>query len=366
MSLSIPVIELSGTPYERGYQHGSTLKDAIKEFVESVVRVHQDNNAHHAVCREKLHAVCLRNVGFIEKFSSELMAEMRGIADGAELPFAEILMLNSFLELEDLRAPALGSALLADRLWGCTTFNVPNQATLSGKPYIGQTFDMEKYYEKYLALLRITLPDGTRMLIVTMAGILGLVGMNSHGIGAVINKIVATDARPGVIYPCIIREALASVRIGDALGKAIFSPRASGLNYQFSGEGVTFCAETSATRYQLLDCRGGLAHTNHYLDRDMREFETPNWLSHGGSMVRRQVADLFLGRHSGAITPELLKELTTDHTNKPRCICAHGFDGEAETTAFHTIFGVVISPEEGWLELCPGNPCQNDYTRYEV
>ena len=98
----------------------------------------------------------------------------------------------------------------------------------------------------------------------------------------------------------------------------------------------------------------------------MRRFETPNWLSHGGSMVRKQVADGFLKKHRGRLTPDLLKELTRDHTNHPRCICAHGFPGETETTAFHTVFAVLMDPAAGWLEFCRGNPCENSYKRHEL
>jgi len=169
-----------------------------------------------------------------------------------------------------------------------------------------------------------------------------------------------------VIYPFIMRKALGAERIGDALGAAVFSPRASGMNYQFAGSGVAFCAETSATSYQLLDIDGSMAHTNHFVGSDMRRFETPNWLSHGGSMVRKQVADRFLKRHFGALDPDRLKELTRDHTNHPRCICAHGFPGEDPRTAFHTVFAVIMDPEAGWMELCPGNPCENEYERHAL
>ncbi len=265
-----------------------------------------------------------------------------------------------------LRAPGLGGKILPEQLWGCTTFNIPAQAALNGRTLIAQTYDMEKYYEKYLTILKLSPPGGPGALVVTLAGILGLNGLNTRGIGAVINKITATDARPGVIYPFILRKALAADRIGDALGAVIFTQRATGLNYQLSFPGVAFCAETSATRYQLLDCEGGMAHTNHYLGVEMRCFETHQWLSHGGSMVRRQVADHFLKRHPGNITPDLLKALMKDHTNHPRCICAHGFPDDADTTAFHTIFGVVMAPAEGWMDICCGNPCQNDFIRYNL
>lgn len=362
---TIPVIELSGTPFEMGRTHGEALKGLIREFVDSVTSVHQMNNACINVGKDTLETFCKKNLGFLEKFSPALVEELRGVAAGADVTFEEILYLNSFLELEDLRAPCVGAKVLPDALWGCTTFNVTRDAGEGGTAYIGQTYDMEKYYEKFLCLLHIKPENGPEQLVISFAGILGLVGLNSAGVGGVINKVTATDARPGVIYPFIMRKALGSERIGDALGAAIFSPRAGGINYQFAGDGVAFCAETSATNYQLLEIDGAIAHTNHFVGCDMRRFETPNWLSHGGSMVRKQVADKFLKDNRGALNPELLKQLTCNHTNYPRCICAHGFEGEDEKTAFQTVFAVIMDPEAGWMELCPGNPCENEYERYE-
>lgn len=363
---SIPVIELSGTPFEMGVTHGKAVKDLIHEFVESVTSVHQMNNGYLKVEKDSLEVFCKKNLGYLEKFSPELVEEMRGIAEGAGVTFEEILYLNSFLELEDLRAPSVGARVLPDGLWGCTTFNVTRDAGEGNTAYIGQTYDMEKYYEKFLCLLRITPETGPTQLVISFTGILGLNGLNSAGIGAVINKVTATDARPGVIYPFIMRKVLASERIGDALGAAIFSPRSGGINYQLAGSGVAFCAETSASYYQLLEIDGSIAHTNHFVGSDMRQFETPNWLSHGGSMVRKQVADAFMKKNSGSLNMDKLKELTRDHTNYPRCICAHGFEGEDPKTAFHTVFAVIMDPEAGWMELCSGNPCENEYERHDL
>ncbi len=366
MTASIPLIDLSGSPFEIGLAHGRALGDAIREFADSVMGVHQANNHFLKAQRSQLTGFCLRNLGFLEKFSPDLVEEMRGIAKGAEAPFEDVLLLNCFLELEDIRAPGLGGKALPDALWGCTTFNVTARASADQRAYIGQTYDMEEYYQRFLRVLRIQPATGPRQLVITFAGILGLNGLNGAGVGAVINKVAATDARPGVIYPFVMRKALASERIGDALGAVIFSPRATGITYQLAGSGVAFCAETSASAYELLDVRGAIAHTNHYVGQTMRRFETPGWLSHGGSMVRAQVANARLERDMGRITPESLMELTRDHTNHPRCICAHGFPGEGAETAFQTVFAVVMDPEAGHFDACPGNPCRNAYARFSL
>ncbi|MDR2124601.1 MAG: C45 family peptidase [Desulfovibrio sp.] len=366
MARSLRVVDLEGAPYALGLRHGRVLKDAVHAFLDGIVNVHRNNNAYAQTERESLIALCRRHQGFLQSFSPELYAEMTGIADGAGLSFEEVLYLNAFLELEDLRAPSLGGGLLYAPRRGCTSFSVTAEGGAQGRAFLGQTYDMEKYYEQFICLLRLRPEKGPAQLVVGLPGVLGLAGLNSVGTGLVINKVVASDAAPGVLYPFIVRKALAAERIGDSLGAVLFSPRASGMIYQLAGGGAAFCAETSASHYELLEPDGVLAHTNHWLTPGMRRFETPGWLSHGGSMVRKQVAERFLRSRRGALTLDMLKELTRDHTNYPRCICAHGFPEEDETRAFHTVFALIMEPAAGRFEFCLGNPCENAYNAYEL
>lgn len=360
----IRVIDLAGSSYDIGRQHGEILKDDIRDFYDSIWEIHKANNPGLKAESSELIGFCGRNTGFIREYSAELFEELQGIADGSGLSVGQIIYLNSFLELEDLRAPGLGGRLLSGGLWGCTTFNVLPEASVEGKCLIGQTFDMEKYYSRFNVLLRITPRSGPKMIVYSFAGVLGLNGMNSKGIGSVINKVVAADAAPGVIFPVIMRTLLAQERIGDALGSAVFAPRASGIIYQLAdNNGVAFCAETSTSRYELLPLSGAMAHTNHYVESSMKELETPGWLTHGGSFVRYQVANRFLQANLGKIDVELLMNLTRDHTNYPRSICAHGSEGEDEKVAFHTVAAMVMNLSEPCLWACHGNPCVNSYER---
>jgi len=365
-SKTIPVIDLHGSNYQIGRQHGELLKEKIKEFYETAFEVHAENMPIKA-SKESLNSFCNRNIGFLNKYSPELVEELKGIADGSSLTVEDVVFLNSFLEMEDLRPPELGGRLMSNNLWGCTTFNVMPNAATDHQSYIGQTFDMEKYYSKFNVILRIKPEYGPSILTYTFAGVLGLNGINSQGIGLVINKVVANDAREGVIYPFIIRKALMQERVGDALGAIIFSPRASGVVYQLASEdGVAFCAETSAAYYELLPIGDAMGHTNHYVAPSMRKYETPNWLSHGGSFVRYQMANRKLQEAIGHIDVECLKEITRDHTNYPRCICAHGFEGENEYSSFQTISAVIMEPRKKSMWVCHENPCTNNYVNVSL
>ena len=357
----VPVIELSGTAYEIGHQHGEQLRDMIRGFSQSVYALHE-RNLRVAAGREDLKAFCRRNCGYLKDYSATLYEEMQGIADGCGLDFDDVLFLNSFLELEDLRPPELGGKLLGTKLWGCTSFNVLPAASSDGKPYVGQTYDMEQYYSKYNVVLKIHRTYGPDLLIYTLAGILGLNGMNSAGIGLTINKLVANDAREGVIYPFIVRKALDQVRVGDSFGAIVFAPRASGLHYQLaSAEGVAWSIETSASYYELLPFDSAVSHTNYYLSETMRKYETSNWLSHGGTYVRYQVSSKILREHIGHIDRELLLNLMKDHTNYPRSICGHGFTEQDEYDAFCTIAAVLMDLQERKFYICHENPCANEF-----
>lgn len=363
----IPVIDLYGkTSYEIGVMHGEILRDKIHEFFDTAYELHR-RNLPVVADMNALMAFCERNIGYLKKYSTELFEEMRGIAKGSGMQLTEILFLNSFLELEDLRPSELGGKLLGTKLWGCTTFNVLPTASRERKPFIGQTFDMEEYYSKFNVILRIHREGAPAMLVYSIAGVLGLNGINEEGIAVVINKLVANDAREGVSYPFLIRNALAQRRIGDAFGAIVFAPRATGMNYQLSSDAnVAWCVEVSASYYNLLPIDGAISHTNHYLSDMMRKYETPGWLSHGGSYVRHQVSSRILKENIGQIDLDLLMKLTRDHTNEPRCICAHGFAGQDECDSFATIAAMIYDPKERCMYACHQNPCTNEYIRIDM
>ncbi|MDR2141263.1 MAG: C45 family peptidase [Deltaproteobacteria bacterium] len=356
------VLELTGSGRSLGQAHGEALRDKIRDFSERALDIHA-LNIGFKITRQDLLDFTRRNLAALRRYSPELFEEMAGVAQGAGLEFDEILFLNSFLELEDLRPPALGGQLLAKPLWGCTSFNILPEATREGKTFLAQTYDMEPFYARYNVILKINRPQG-REIVYTLAGVLGLNGLNDRGLGVVINKLVAKDARPGVIYPFIIRQALAQDRLGDAFGAIVFASRATGMNYQLaSKDGLGFCLELSAGQYCLLPFEGSIAHTNHYLSSFMRVFETPNWLSHGGSYVRREVARRFLRENHGKIDVAAIQAITRDHTNYPRCVCAHYVEGEKETSACATIAAVILDLRDGVMLACPGNPCQSEYQK---
>jgi isopenicillin-N N-acyltransferase-like protein len=357
---SIPVVDFEGQGLALGQAIGECFRPLIQGFVETFAELNIKNTLTAAVDKEILIDLCSGNVPFIRRFAPLLHDEMIGLAQGADVDYDDILLLNCFLELNDIRVSKLAHRVTNLRRWGCTTFNVKPRGTAGGQPLLGQTYDMERYFADYNVILRLKDSKGRQKIIYTLTGVLALNGLNDLGLSVVINKLIPLDSRPGIIYPILIREALDQDRIGDSLAKLAFSPRSSGMCYQLSSpEGLAFCLETTAAKQECLPFREAIAHTNHYQDPNLKPLEG-DWLTHGGSYVRLQVAQDFLGDHLGKIDPDLLMALCRDHANYPRSVCAHAYEEEPEHERMATIAAVIIEPQAGTMRVSGCYPCQSE------
>ncbi|MDR0620259.1 MAG: C45 family peptidase [Deltaproteobacteria bacterium] len=364
--MDLPVYKyLSGRGLALGQAHGETFRDKIKAFTETFVDLNL-SNIPAKVTKADLVDLCMINVPFLTRYAPELFEEMAGIAAGANVALPDIVLLNCFLELNDLRAPLITHRVFSQRDWGCTTFNLKPRATSEGKAYVGQTYDMERYFADYNVVLKITYPDRSVRLVYTLAGVLGLNGINDSGLAVVINKLVPTDSRAGVIYPFLVRQALDQKRVGDALSALAFAPRASGTCFQLSSaDGLAFCLETTASKHALIDFRHGQAHANHYLAPELKPYEA-DWLTQGGSYVRQQVAQESLDDFQGRITLDHLKTLCQDHKNRPFSVCAHQFEDDDEHKAMATISAVILEPSLGVMHYADCHPCEQTFTTFSL
>ena len=98
------LIEVSGSPQERGVQYG---RQAAAEIARSI--------GHYATQVKSLNLSASRfsdivriYVPLIEKFDASYVAEMRGIATGAGVDFEQVVLVNARTEIVQLaRNPAL-------------------------------------------------------------------------------------------------------------------------------------------------------------------------------------------------------------------------------------------------------------------
>ena len=353
------MIEVAGSPRERGRAHGEVLSDAIgtllSEFFDHVERTSRSHGVE-PMPRERTLAIASTYVEPAECYAPDLVEEARGIAEGADVPFDQIFALNAFLDLFDHLSPAFVGA-------GCTSMMVPGGLDGEGA-LIAQNYDLPTIFAPAAVLMRITGDDGPDTLVYTSAGMIGCAGLNAAGIGVVINNLVPSDARSGVPHPFVVRRILSTEGIGDAIGAVVTARRASGTNYVLCDRhGEIYSLEASAADYEVFcPFDGPLAHSNHYLADRLKPLDRRAWAERGQSIARWGRATRLL-LASKRLDEDALKGMLCDHVNEPIGICRHNELHEGESCG-QTICGIVLSPPERRAWFARGPSCENEWVEY--
>ena len=116
MGSVLPLLENSGAPRERGRAHGEAFRDEIGtllpayfDYFDRTIRSHGEERLTRARALE----ISETYLGPAEAYAADLLEEVRGIAEGANAPFQEVLALNAFLDLFDY----LSGAFMGGRMY---------------------------------------------------------------------------------------------------------------------------------------------------------------------------------------------------------------------------------------------------------
>lgn len=353
------LLEFEGTPVEVGRAHGEALRAAIRAhaathhewlLTQSAVRLDADS----------LRSLWVSRIAANEAAAPALVAEMRGIAEGAGVPFERIFLLNSLLDVGSLRYFGCAAGMM-----GCTSFALPSESG-SGLPLIGQTYDLPYFRQQYAFVARIRMPGTPGQLVFSLAGMVGCAGVNEAGIGVVINYLSARDGQAGKLHAVIVRQALAARNLADALTAPVAGGRAGGSHYLIADEhGTAVGVETSATGHALFYADGRpYGHTNHYLADTLKPLEVIRPESIGSSIAR--YAALRRALQNPDLDRESLRAMTASHDAFPRSICSHGQPDDPADLRVRTIAGLLISLKERTMQVCRGCPCEGEYREFSL
>ncbi len=354
------VLDLRGSPHERGRAHGATARDLVAGMVEAHFAFLEFSARYvvgFEVSRDKILRVTDQFLPACERFAPELVEEVRGIAAGSGLPFREILSLNTFIDLADWVRPATANNYSA----GCTTYGACPPATRDGEVYLGQNFDTKAVFEPFVVALKIEGESAPPACAASFAGVVGCAGINAAGLGVVINHLNMADARPGVPFTFAVRAALREATVEAALGVLRRSERASGIHYLLGDERGLCGLETSATKFEVLAPREGwLAHANHCHAPGSQAIET---VRSEGSRQRGARAAEILADDAGHIDAETLRQIACDHTGTADSVCSHPDGDPPRLRQYKTCFAVLLEPKARAMEMFVGSPCEGRRVR---
>lgn len=172
-----PLIEVAGSAYQRGKLHGC----AVPERVARSARLYRQLLMRQGMGAERLTRLALGMRPVVQRFDPAYLDEMQGIADGAGVSLADIILINCRTEMlfghceQKLVCQALED--------GCTSLAVLPEHAASGRLMHAHNWDWRQECADTGIVLRMRrsggLPD---LLMFAEAGALGRHGINSAGL----------------------------------------------------------------------------------------------------------------------------------------------------------------------------------------
>ena len=352
MAVPLPIIEARGSFREIGRQIGEAAREQIRRSI-AYSDEHMDWLAGMSLAEAERRSLAL--LPYAERFLPQYVDELAGLAEGAGLPFAKLVVANCGEEL--LCAPRSRDH--------CTCMAVASD----DRTIVGHNEDWIEADIENMVLLKVTVPDGTRFVSLTGAAYLPMCGMNSHGIAFVGNTIYARDERAGVPNSFKHRWMLEATGRADADARACLPERSRGSNHLFAqAGGQIWDVEVSTARAVVIEpapeagAAGQpvtwLAHTNHFTADEMSDVERSDSEGSRHRLTRaRELLAAGLGRGDDPL--ELVAGVLRDHANAPTSICAHPVPDDPQDGP--TTGSLIFELEERRMHVCAGRPCENTY-----
>lgn len=359
-----PLIEISGPPYERGVQFGRACGDLIRRYPSVLRQIQADESRLRGqeIAPEDLGDAELGRrarvfLPWFEEFAPEQIDEIRGVAVGAEVPFETALLVN-------VRAEVFG---LGRHISGCTAIALGRRATADGGVLIGQNQDQHPLMQDLVVILRVIPHRGPRMLMATFGGLLGYGGINSDGIGYMMNALANGTWRMGMPHYPVKRTLLEQSDIDGCLQVFDRAKVGSCGNNLLVDRQRLADVELTPDGYSVIepDDRVGdfLAHTNHF-HKYCSASEDRLLTSIPDSTNRCARAEALVQSRHGHLGLADLKAYFADHDGYPNSICRH--ITPESTGRMKSIYSVIGEPDRGLLHVSVGNPCESEYATYAL
>jgi isopenicillin-N N-acyltransferase-like protein len=343
-----PCLELTGAPYEIGWSHGERLREAIHlQLQEALGAASRQAGMDRAQALDWSAAQLPR----IERVGgADWIAELQGLADGARMSLAEAAALQV--------RPGTGFMPEA-----CTSVGIACDASATGQALGAQNRDLVPGYRGRMALLYLRLRGRPALLMHSVPGEIGGVGMNSQGVAVFANSIWARLGRNWQAPPLTRRAMLecasaeeAAERIramdGPAVGSFLVIDRSGRVrNPEILPQGRAVIARD----------RGVFVHTNHCLDGSLLPHEAERTPA-PGSPARCARARHLLEAAAGRISVETLRTILADHAGRPEPICRHA----GSTSAWETASCLIADLEARTMLLSYGPPCEGRFATYHL
>lgn len=253
------VVHVAGPPRQRGRQYGEALR---KEIIERDAAWKEHIGALSGARPRKFIAAHLATSDYLTParvHTPWLVDEVAGIAEGSGLSFTDLF-----------------AAQLMDEEWlfhaafrGRTHCSSVGTAR-AGFAAAAQTMDLPQWMDGFQTLLHVSDETGLSALVLTAAGMVGLCGLNSAGLGLAVNTLSELpSATSGLPVAFVARGLLTRRSVAEASSFVQAVPHAAGQNYVLADRTAAVDFECSAAGVVAFRpataAPASVWHTNHPL-----------------------------------------------------------------------------------------------------
>jgi isopenicillin-N N-acyltransferase-like protein len=361
--LPVPVIRVQGTPERCGFEYGVAARALIATNLDLYLRRFQ------VEAGLDLAAVRVAGEAFrrtTAQHHPRVARMLDGVAEGARVGVAEIYALNARTEL-------IFGAQPDGQDGGCTSAGVLGTHSASGNLLLGQNWDWHPDQREAMVLLATRDERGLTVLALAEAGMLAKTGLNSAGVGVVVNMLgcdrdgLPRDGTPpGVPYHVLLRAALEADTLALATKAVCRGTRNSSINLvlgqagEAGGELIDLELVPGDVGW-LHPVDGLITHANH-LESGLPVYDTIK--DYGGSSLFRSARARRLldpAARDRKVTEDDLAGLFGDHASFPHSICRHVDERDALPDRSETVYSVLLDLDDLRLGLASGPPCGHDY-----
>ena len=337
--------QASGSYHQLGFMHGQHYREQIQK----AFYAHCDFN----MTQPELEMICFDLDKKMKRFVPFAAEELRAIAEGSGLLYEQILQLNNWEDIVQLRGESKASC--------CTSIFFRN--TPDG-PILGKTTDIEPFQVADYFLFEIRPEEGFHSIILGKIGTLKCeAGMNEKGLCVGSNSSIEKNTSVGdVERMTLLRYTL---QLCDSVDTAIAFLQKHrfyrlGLNITLMDlrgrAAVAECGNTAMSVREITQDVGFA--TNHYLTPEMEaKYDFDIWYYKNSidrfGFLKEQLVDTSAKR-----TIEDMKRLIKAHP-KSGGICNH-------TNCCETMYATIWLPKQKTVLVCDGRPCENDYSLYRL
>lgn len=276
----------------------------------------------------------------LEKLCTRYLEEMRGLAEGAGVGLLDVVALNVRTEINFglfTRQPSL--PVQSD---GCTSLALKTPTpTPSGGSWLAQNWDWMVEQSPNLIACHITQAGLPGISMITEAGIMGKIGLNSAGVGVCLNAIRAYGVdRTKLPIHLALRTLLECGSKDEGIDKLVEAGVAGSGHIlvadQTGGTGLE-CTSKAILKIPF-DEHGLVVHLNHLLLEHPDVVEPP-WLQdlHRRVARLRELAEERVAAVGGVSTPRLF-ELFQDEEGYPGAINRH----QVRDCKTQTLFNIIM------------------------